>query len=43
MMRQALLERAQVMRQVVRPPRRTQPVLAPSPLVRHRINRSTAS
>ncbi len=37
MMRQALRERAQVMRQVVRAPQRTQPVLAPSPLVRHRI------
>ncbi|MGO9259947.1 MAG: hypothetical protein ACLQU1_27090 [Bryobacteraceae bacterium] len=42
MMRQALRERAQVMRQVVRAPQRTQPVLGPSPLVRHRI-RPTAS
>jgi hypothetical protein len=42
MMRKALQERAQVMRQVVRAPRGTQPVFAPRPPVRHRI-RPTAS
>jgi hypothetical protein len=37
LMRQALRERAQVMRQLVRTPRRSLPVSAPSPLVRHRV------
>lgn len=37
LMRQALRERAQVMQQVVRTPRRALPVSAPSPLTRHRV------
>ena len=37
MNRRALRERAQVMRQVVRSRQRTEPVVAPSPLVRPRV------
>jgi len=36
MMRQAALERATVMRQVVRSRQRAEPVVAPAPFVRHR-------
>jgi hypothetical protein len=41
MMRQALLERARVMRQLVSPPRRTQPISAPAPFMHQRHPRST--
>ena len=34
----ALRERARVMRQIVPPPRRAEPVVAPAPFVRHRIH-----
>ena len=38
LMHQALRERARVMRQIVPPPRRAEPVVAPAPFVRHRIH-----